>query len=84
MPDFETQNGNHGKQRRGVFVKLINLFRERLGVRLTVMFLAAALVPLLVVGLLSYQRASTSLKDLALDNVEQEAQLVLCQSWING
>ena len=57
-------------------MKLINLFRERLGVRLTVMFLAAALVPLLLVGLLSYQRASSSLKDLALDNVEQEAQLV--------
>ncbi|MFQ6027877.1 MAG: hypothetical protein ACE5Q6_10335, partial [Dehalococcoidia bacterium] len=56
-------------------MKLLNVFRARLGVRLTAMFLGLALIPIAVVGIMSYQRASDSLTDLALAKQEQEATL---------
>ncbi len=50
-------------------------FRTRLDARLMVMFIGVALLPLLVGGLMSYQRVRASLINLALSKVEQEAAL---------
>ncbi len=56
-------------------MKVVNLIRERLGVHLTLMFVAAAVLPAVIVGVLSFQRASDSLEDLAVSQVQQEATL---------
>jgi len=50
-------------------------WRTRLGARLLLMFVGVALTPMLGGVLLSYQRARTSLIDLALSKVQQEAAL---------
>jgi methyl-accepting chemotaxis protein len=56
-------------------MRIVELVKERLGVRLTLMFVAAAVVPAVIVGVLSFQRASDSLRDLAVAQVQQEATL---------
>ena len=56
-------------------MRVVDLIRERLGVRLTLMFVAAAVVPVVIVGVLSFQRASDSLRNLAVAQVQQEATL---------
>jgi signal transduction histidine kinase/DNA-binding NarL/FixJ family response regulator len=50
-------------------------WRTRLGARLLLVFVGVALTPMLAGMLLSYQRARTSLIDLALSKVQQEAAL---------
>ena len=50
-------------------------FRHRIGPRLAAMFIVVALIPMVVVALMTYQRASDGLSDLGLSKVEQEAAL---------
>ena len=55
-------------------MSFVNKFQSSLGLRLTVMFIAVSLIPIVIVGLLSYQRASGSLQDLALQTLNLEAK----------
>ena len=54
---------------------LVDLFQTRLSVRLTAMFILVAVVPMSLVGILSYQRAESGLVGLALGKMEQETAL---------
>ena len=47
----------------------------RLGVRLTVFFLLVAVIPMLIIGVISFQRASDALTDGALSKLQQESHL---------
>ena len=55
-------------------MSLVNKFQSSLGLRLTAMFIAVALIPIVIVGLVSYQRASGSLEELALQALSAEAE----------
>ncbi len=56
-------------------MQVVNFVKTHLGARLAIMFIIMSLIPIAVVGLLSFQRAGDSLRDLALGKVEQEAAL---------
>ena len=52
---------------------IFNFITSHLSVRLTAMFLAVAVIPMVGLGVLSYVQASRALRDLALSNVAQDA-----------
>ena len=55
-------------------MSLVNKFQTSLGLRLTAMFIAVALIPIVIVGLISYERASGSMEKLALQALSAEAE----------